>query len=137
MWGPSATLFTVGGLQLVQLAFEYYAAHDHFMTSELAEGRVEVVLNLAIVAALLGCGVAARRAPLLALTVGAIGWMLAEGVVIHRGGYAILSAWLLVTLTIILVFLLRALVAAAGVRRLRARLAPPRPAPLPVARLRR
>ncbi len=118
--------------------FRYYVAHDPGMAAAV-EGtgtRTAVVGDLGVSAAMVGCFLWARRAPLVALTVALLVWLSIQSVTISVGGVVIISGWLLLVRIGILVLLIRGIVAAVLARRLRARLAPPRPEALPAARVR-
>ena len=133
-----------GVLLLIALAhvgfalFRYYVAHDPGMAAavEGTSTRTAVLGDLAVSAAMVLCFLWARRAPLPALSVALVAWLAVQGVTITIGGIVLISGWLIMVRIGILVALVRGIVAAALARRLRARLAPPRPEALPPARAR-
>lgn len=118
--------------------FRYYVAHDPGMAAavEGTSTRTAVLADLILAAAMVGCFLWARRAPIVALSVAMVAWLAIQSVAITIGGIMVISGWLIMIRIGILVALVRGIVAAVLARRLRARLAPPRPETLPVARAR-
>ena len=137
VWSAALVLLLVAAAHLGLALLRYYLVHDPGLApafSDRTAARAELVADLAVSAAMVACYLWARRSPLAALTVAFVVWLSIQSVTISIGGLELFSARILVAKIGILVVLVRGIISAVIARRLRARLAPPRPEALPVAR---
>jgi hypothetical protein len=102
---------------------------------ELTAARVELLSNLVVAVAMVGCFAWARSAPTPALTIALVVWLAVQIATILLGGLLVFAMRIFIAKIITLGLLLRGIVSAVSAARLRAKLAPPRPAGLPGARV--
>jgi hypothetical protein len=107
-------------------------------SAELAAARFALIGDVLVSLAMAACFLWAQRAPTAALTTALGLWLAAQGVTVAIAGpmpFALGSLWILTAKVITFALLLRGIVSAASAARVRAKLARPRPAALPNARV--
>ncbi|MGE0867116.1 MAG: hypothetical protein AB7P03_01045 [Kofleriaceae bacterium] len=135
----SMTLLVVAAAHLVLGLVLYVFAADSTLApptaAELTGARFDLLSNVFVAAAMIGCFVWARSAPIPALTTALVIWIAVQVVSLLFGGVVLISLRISVAKLIAFALLVRGIVSAVSAARLRAKLAPPRPAGLPGARV--
>jgi hypothetical protein len=138
----SVILVIVGAAHLILGLVMYHFATDTTLVrpgaDELAAARIDLITNVSVAVAMAGCFVWARRAPTPALTTALVVWLAVQAATLSFGGIAALglqSLRLLVMKVFAFALLVRGIGSAVRATRARKKLAPPRPQPLPRARV--
>ncbi len=103
--------------------------------AELEAARIELISNLFVSVTMVACFVWARRTPTPALTTALVVWVAVQATTALAGGLALSTLRIFVVKLVIFAMLVRGIVSAVTAASLRRKLAPPRPAPLPSARV--